>query len=668
MSRIVFTPSGLDAVVDDGTTVLDAARKLGVDLDSVCGGRGICGRCQVTPSVGSFPKWGIEARVESLTPRGQDEIDYRGKRALVEGNRLGCMAKVCGDVVIDVPAMSQVHKQIVRKDLNLGEIVIDPHFALYYVSVQQSTLGDGVTAIEEIRNAVASQHKLAVPTVANHVLAHVHRAIDKGDGGATVAIKRGTPGEIVAVWPGFVDTAYGIAVDVGSTTVAGHLIDLTTGEVVASAGVMNPQIRFGEDLMSRVSYVMMNPGGDKELTSAIRTSLRTLASDLCAKGSIDKMNVLEIVLVGNPIMHHILLGIDPTPLGAAPFVLATDESVSGDARELDLDLPNASYYVGPCIAGHVGADTAAAILAEGPHRGSSMQLLIDIGTNAEIVLGDSTRQFAASSPTGPAFEGAQLSSGQRATAGAIEKVRIDPVTLEPRFKVIGIAPWSNEEGFAEALVDTPITGVCGSGIIEVIAEMYLTGIISQDGVIQGSLAERTARVVADDRTHSYVLYEHGDVRLLITQNDIRAIQLAKAALRAGIDLLVEHAGSPSVTDIRLAGAFGAHIDPVYAMVLGLVPDCPVAGVRSVGNAAGVGAAKSLLSLTERREMESTVRTVTKIETATEPRFQELFVAAMAFPHATASAPNLETVVTLPPRIASSGGDASREGRRRRRSS
>jgi len=668
MSRIVFTPSGLDAEVADGTSVLDAARKLGVDLDSVCGGRGICGRCQVTPSVGSFPKWGIEARVESLTPPGQDEIDYRGKRPLVEGNRLGCMAKVCGDVVIDVPAMSQVHKQIVRKDLDLGEIVVDPNFSLYYVSVQQSTLGDGVTAIEELRSAVAKQHHLAEPTVANHVLSTVHRAIDKGDGGATVAIRRGTPGEIVAVWPGFVDTAFGIAVDVGSTTVAGHLIDLTTGEVVASAGVMNPQIRFGEDLMSRVSYVMMNPGGDKELTSAIRTSLNSLALELCSKAKIATSDVLEIVLVGNPIMHHILLGIDPTPLGAAPFVLATDEAVSGSARELNLDLPNASYYVGPCIAGHVGADTAGAILAEGPHRGSSMQLLIDVGTNAEIVLGDSTRQFAASSPTGPAFEGAQLSSGQRATAGAIEKVRIDKETLEPRFKVIGIGPWSDEPGFDDALADTPITGVCGSGIIEVIAEMYLTGIISQDGVIQGSLAAKTPRVVADERTHSYVLYEHGDTRLLITQNDIRAIQLAKAALRAGIDLLVEHAGNPSVTDIRLAGAFGAHIDPVYAMVLGLVPDCPVAGVRSVGNAAGVGAAKALLSLAQRREMETAVRKVTKIETATEPRFQELFVAAMAFPHATAEAPNLATVVTLPPRIESSGGDASREGRRRRRSS
>jgi uncharacterized 2Fe-2S/4Fe-4S cluster protein (DUF4445 family) len=487
----------------------------------------------------------------------------------------------------------------------------------------------------------------------------LHRAIDKGDGGATVAMRVGG-NEIVAAWPGFVDTAFGVAIDIGSTTVAGHLIDLTSGEVLASAGVMNPQIRFGEDLMSRVSYVMMNPGGDSELTAVIRQAVNALVDDLVAKAKVGIDRVLEVVMVGNPIMHHILLGIDPTPLGAAPFVLATDEAVSGRGSIIGLRAPNADFYVGPCIAGHVGADTAGAILAEGPHRGEAMQLLVDVGTNAEIVLGNSVRQFAASSPTGPAFEGAQLSSGQRATAGAIEKVRIDRATYEPRFKVIGIEQWSDEPGFAEALVDTPITGVCGSGIIEVIAEMYLAGIISQDGVIQGSLA--TPRIVEDERTHSYVLYEYGDTRLLITQNDIRAIQLAKAALRAGIDLLVEHAGSPPVSDIRLAGAFGAHIDPTYAMVLGLIPDCPVDGVRSVGNAAGVGAAKALLSRSQRREMEDAARGVVKIETATEPRFQELFVNAMAFPHATAATPNLATLVALPPRM-----EASTEGRRRRRS-
>lgn len=669
MNRVVFTPSGLDGNFEDGTTVLDAARKLGVDIDSVCGGRGICGRCQITPSIGNFSKWGIDAKSEALSAPGEVEIDYHGNRPLVEGNRLGCTAKICGDAVIDIPATSQVHRQIVRKDLDLGAIVVDPLFSLYYVGVSPSLLGEDVTASRELRNAVAQQHNIAVPAITTHALQQVNLAIDKGDGGATVAVRHSSsasePGCIVAAWPGFVGAMYGIAVDIGSTTVAGHLCDLTSGEVLSSAGVMNPQIRFGEDLMSRVSYVMMNKGGEKELTFAIRNALNLLVVELAEKANVSADKILEIVMVGNPIMHHILLGIDPTPLGAAPFVLATDEATSGEAIELDIKLPNARFYVGPCIAGHVGADTAGAILSEGPHRGTDMQLLIDVGTNAEIVLGDNTRQFAASSPTGPAFEGAQLSCGQRATAGAIEKVRIDRATLEPRFKVIGIEQWSDEQGFAEAAEETPITGVCGSGIIEVIAEMYLSGIISQDGVIQGSLVGATPRIIGDDRTFSYVLYEHGDIRLLITQNDIRAIQLAKAALRAGIDLLVEHAGSPQVTDIRLAGAFGAHIDPTYAMVLGLVPDCPLPGVRSVGNAAGAGAVKALLSNSQRKEMEAAVRKVVKIETATEPRFQDLFVAAMAFPHASAPTPYLAEIITLPPRV-EGGADGSGGGQRRRR--
>jgi uncharacterized 2Fe-2S/4Fe-4S cluster protein (DUF4445 family) len=669
MNRVVFTPSGLDGNFEDGTTVLDAARKLGVDIDSVCGGRGICGRCQITPSIGNFSKWGIDAKPEALSAPGEVEIDYHGNRPLAEGNRLGCTAKICGDAVIDIPATSQVHRQIVRKDLDLGAIVVDPLFSLYYVGVSPSLLGEDVTASRELRNAVAQQHNIAVPAITTHALQQVNLAIDKGDGGATVAVRHSSsasePGCIVAAWPGFVGAMYGIAVDIGSTTVAGHLCDLTSGEVLSSAGVMNPQIRFGEDLMSRVSYVMMNKGGEKELTFAIRNALNLLVVELAEKANVSADKILEIVMVGNPIMHHILLGIDPTPLGAAPFVLATDEATSGEAIELDIKLPNARFYVGPCIAGHVGADTAGAILSEGPHRGTDMQLLIDVGTNAEIVLGDNTRQFAASSPTGPAFEGAQLSCGQRATAGAIEKVRIDRATLEPRFKVIGIEQWSDEQGFAEAAEETPITGVCGSGIIEVIAEMYLSGIISQDGVIQGSLVGATPRIIGDDRTFSYVLYEHGDIRLLITQNDIRAIQLAKAALRAGIDLLVEHAGSPQVTDIRLAGAFGAHIDPTYAMVLGLVPDCPLPGVRSVGNAAGAGAVKALLSNSQRKEMEAAVRKVVKIETATEPRFQDLFVAAMAFPHASAPTPYLAEIITLPPRV-EGASDGSGGGQRRRR--
>ncbi len=400
-----------------------------------------------------------------------------------------------------MPAASQIHRQVVRKDLDLAAIVVDPAFRLYYVEVPAARLGAVESASRALQEAVAGQHGLDGPRRARPVAAAVaappaRRRRGPRDGRRARAARRVLQ-RIVAVWPGYVDAAFGIAVDIGSTTIAGHLCDLGTGEVLASAGRMNPQIRFGEDLMSRVSYVMMNPGGERELTAVVRRALDELAGELVEAAGTRRDLVLDVVLVGNPIMHHIALGIDPTPLGQAPFVLATDEAVTCRASDLDLDLPNAVVYAGPCIAGHVGADTAAAILAEGPHRGEAMQLLVDVGTNAEIVLGDRTRVFAASSPTGPAFEGAQISCGQRATAGAIERVRIDQDTLEPQIGVIGGG--------------TRVTGVCGSGIIDAIAEMVTAGIIDADGTIRGEMASRTPRVVADGRTFAYVL--HDDPRL-----------------------------------------------------------------------------------------------------------------------------------------------------------
>ncbi|CAN5518843.1 ASKHA domain-containing protein [soil metagenome] len=651
--RVVFTPSGLSDDVVTGTTVLDAARRLGVDLDSVCGGRGICGRCQVTPSVGSFAKWQLTSDVHALSEPGDVEQKYHGSRPLAVGNRLGCAAAIVGDVVVDVPASSQVHRQIVRKDLDMGAVVVDPLVALLYVELATAELGDDVASVaDQVLDALGDQHGVIATLVAPVVLRSAQRCLARGEGTITVAVR---DERVVAVWAGFFDGAVGVAVDVGSTTIAGHLCDLSSGEVLASAGRMNPQIRFGEDLMSRVSYVMMNPGGDQHLTAAVRSALDELVGELAEMADCDRAAILEVVIVGNPIMHHLVLGIDPTPLGQAPFVLATDRPVTGPAADLGIDAPFASFYVGPCIAGHVGADTAAAVLAEGPHRGERMQLLVDVGTNAEIVLGDRERQFAASSPTGPAFEGAQISCGQRATTGAIERVAIDPITLEARVKVIGSDAWSDEAGFAATVACSGVTGVCGSGIIDAVAEMYLAGVIDPDGTILGANAARSPRVVADGRTFRYVLYAAGDVELSITQNDVRAIQLAKAALRAGIDLLVERAGSPAVDDIRLAGAFGAHIDPLPALVLGFVPDCALSGARAFGNAAGAGAVQALLSREKRTEMETAVREVVKVETATEPRFQELFVAAMAFPHATAPSPQLAQLVTLPERVAPIAG-------------
>jgi uncharacterized 2Fe-2S/4Fe-4S cluster protein (DUF4445 family) len=453
-----------------------------------------------------------------------------------------------------------------------------------------------------------------------------------------------------------------VAIDVGSTTIAGHLADLGSGAVRASAGVMNPQIRFGEDLMSRVSYAMLHEGGARDMTRAVREALDGLVAGLIDTAGVDRDDVLELVLVGNPVMHHLVLGIDPTPLGSAPFALATDRAVRTTAADLGLGLrPGARVYVLPCIAGHVGADTAGVILADEPHLAEPVRLLVDVGTNAEIVLGNRDRLLAASSPTGPAFEGAQISAGQRAAPGAIERVRIDPISLEPRFRVIGCDAWSDDPRFAEASAGVGVTGICGSGIIEAVAELFLAGVVTPDGVIDGTLADRTPRIIAQGRTFAYRLHD-GQPGISVTQDDVRAIQLAKAALYAGARLLMDHLGVNAVDEIRLAGAFGSHIDVRHAMILGLVPDCDLDRVSSVGNAAGTGALIALLSKASRAEIEAVVRRVEKIETAVEPRFQEHFVEALAIPHRSAPSPNLARAVALPARPSPA---ARRDGGRRR---
>ena len=654
---VVFTPSGRRGRFEHGTTVLEAARRLGVDLDSVCGGRGICGRCQIEVSEGEHAKHGIVSSPAHLTPAGELEARYAAERGLAASRRLGCTACVTGDLVVDVPPESQLYRQVVRKEADAHPIELDPVVRLYYVQLADAELGESIGDLRRLKAALASDWELEGLEADAQVLTELQPALRNGASAVTVAVHDGRT--ITAVWPGLHDRAFGIAFDIGSTTVAGHLCDLLTGDVLASAGEMNPQIRFGEDLMSRVSYVMLNAGSERELTRAVRGCLAKLTAELARAVEIDRREILEVTLVGNPIMHHLLLGIDPTPLGAAPFSLAVDEAVRIPARDIGIPVhPGARAYILPCIAGHVGADTAGVLLSEAPYLGDEVNLIVDVGTNAEIVLGNRDRLLAASSPTGPAFEGAQISSGQRAAPGAVERVRIDPETLEPRLRVIGNDAWSDEAGFAEVQV----TGVCGSGIIEAIAELHLAGVLTTDGTIDGALAERSSRVVPDGRTFSYVLWR-GEPELVITQNDVRQIQLAKAALHAGCALLMEHYGIERVDRIRLAGAFGTHIDPVHALVLGLVPDCDPERVTAAGNAAGTGARIALLNRGARAEIEDVVRRVEKIETAVEPRFQEHFVNAMAIPHDVDPYARLAGAVRLPERRAAK---TERPPRRRER--
>jgi uncharacterized 2Fe-2S/4Fe-4S cluster protein (DUF4445 family) len=667
MVKVVFTPSGRRGSFPVNTPLLHAARILGVDIDSVCGGRGLCGRCQIVCAQGSFAKHQIESQSSHLSPLCATEVKYGERKApLVNGRRLSCHTLLLDDVVIDVPPESQVHRQIVRKEAEYKDIELDPATRLYYVQVEEPDMHVPKGDLQRLIETLQQDWQLPNLGCDSHLLKTLQPALTEGKRGISVAVHKNQ--QIIALWPGFRDRAYGVAVDVGSTTIAAHLCDLSSGEVLASASLMNPQIRFGEDLMSRVSYVMMHPEGAGEMTTVIREALNQLFAEVARQIDAGVEDIVEITLVANPVMHHILLGISPVELGGAPFALTTDAAVEVPATEMGLTINQGGrLYILPCIAGHVGADTAGVILAEEPQNQDSMTLLVDVGTNAEIVLGNRHRLLACSSPTGPAFEGAQISCGQRAAAGAIERVRIDPQTLQPRFKVIGSDLWSDEDGFAEAIVGHGVTGICGSGIIEVVAEMYLAGIVTVDGIIDGELSSRTERVIQNDRTWSYVLHspENDEAPIVVTQNDIRQIQLAKAALYAGVKLLMDHIGTETVERIRLAGAFGSHINVQHAMVLGLIPDAVLEQVSSAGNAAGTGARIALLNLQSRDTIENLVNNIEKIETAMESKFQDYFVDAMAFPNKTDPFPNLFNVISRPePKILAENTAGGRKRRRR----
>ena len=645
-ARIVFTPSGKRGTFALGTPVLDAARSLGVDVDSVCGGRGLCGRCKVTFTEGDFAKHAISSRVEHLSPVGEVETRFGERLTPLKHNcRLSCQALIQGDLVIDVPAESQVHRQVIRKSAEHRDITLDTGVHLYYVEVEEADMHEPSGDVQRLLLALSSHWQLGDLECDSALLPDLQSTLRAGKWRVTVAVYRQS--RVIAIWPGFKRDGYGLAIDIGSTTIAAHLCNLTSGKVVATGGIMNPQIRFGEDLMSRVSYVMMHPEGATELTETVRQGINELIHEVSREGDIEPDDIVEVTVVGNPIMHHLFLGISPVELGSAPFALATDAALNLTAVELDLQTnKGAAVYVLPCIAGHVGADAAAMILAEEPHLLDEISLLVDIGTNAEIVLGNRDRLLACSSPTGPAFEGAQISCGQRAAPGAIERVRIDRQTLEVRFCVIGSELWSDDPGFEASIQTSGVTGICGSGIIEAVAEMYLSGVISGDGVVDGSLAEHCKRLIPNDRTWSFLLHD-GKQRIVVTQNDVRQIQLAKAALYAGVKLLLDRAGIERVDRIRLAGAFGSHIDTKYAMVLGLIPDCDLDKVESAGNAAGTGARIALLNVAARREIESVVRRIEKIETAVEQKFQEYFVNAMAIPNKVDCFPELARVVNMP---------------------
>jgi len=653
---LVVLPSGQRGQVALGSNLLEAARQLGVELESICAGRQTCGKCQVIVESGAFAKHGITSAEGHLSPVGEAERACCREQG-IEGRRLACAARILGDLVLSVPEESQARKQIVAKAATERVIEVDPAVRQVYVEVAPAGLEDGRSDWSRLRLALLEQWGLTDLEIDLTALRALQPALRQGRQALTVSLWHDRV--VLRVQPGYAERVCGLAIDVGSTTVVVHLCDLRTGAVLSTQSAMNPQVRYGEDLMSRVSYAMTEPQGTERMHRAILRTLNELAASAAGAAGIELDDVLDVVLVGNPVMHHVLLGIDPVELGAAPFTLATSEALDLRASEAGLHLnPAARLHVLPCIAGHVGADHIAALLAEAPHMQDEVALLIDVGTNAELSLGGRQRMACASSPTGPAFEGAQITHGQRAAPGAIERVRIDRATLEPRWRVIGEQDWIGPGSPDELPASARASGICGSGIIEAVAEMFLAGVLTADGRFSEQAAARSKRVRQQPggRVSEYVLVDAersaSGRPIVVTQNDVRAIQLAKGALYAGARLLMMALGVHQVDRILLAGAFGSYIDPLHAMVLGMIPDCDLTRVHAVGNAAGDGARIALLNVQQRREAIRLAGWVEHVQTATAADFQDEFVAAMALPHARDSFPHLQE--HLPPDLGAPG--------------
>ncbi len=639
---IIFQPSGRRGQVPEGTTILDAARRLGVGVEAVCGEQLVCGKCRVKVMEGNFPKEGITSSMSHLSGLDDKEIKVLKRKDSEEHLRLACSTKILGDVLVFVPEASRTGKQVVSKAAGVIKVKLKPAVKKYYVELPVPALGDPLGDFERVENALAKQHKLKRLSIDYRALQKLPDVVRKGEWKITVTVWN--KAEIIRVEPGKVETNIGLAVDVGTTTVAGYLTDLNTGNVLITESMMNPQVRFGEDVMSRITYCMLNEvSGLKELQNTIIEGLNTIAKQAAEKAGFTAEDISEMTLVGNTAMHHILLGINPEFTGVAPFTPALHRSVDVKADRFGIRiLPSGNVHVLPIEAGFVGADNVGCLLADAPHKREEMTLLIDIGTNGELVLGNKEKLISCSCATGPALEGAQIEFGMRAAPGAIERVKIAPETLEATYKVIGNASWSDGK------LNMQAKGICGSAIIDVIAEMFKAGILKKNGQIDMAIKSPRIRKSAKGMPEYVLAWKQEtsvDQDIVVNQQDVRAIQLAKGALYSGCLIMMRKLGVAGFDRLAIAGAFGSHIDKEEAMVIGMIPDCDLKKVEYIGNAAGDGARIALLNVDKRKEANDVARRVEYVELALEEDFNDRFGEAMQFPHMFDAFPHIEGLLT-----------------------
>jgi len=596
--KIIFQPSGRRGTFPYKTNLLTAALELGDPIESLCGGKGSCGKCMVF----------INKGIENISELTDIEKQILTEQEISQHYRLACMTKAIGDVEVTVPEESRRKEQVILTEGRKTDFTIEPTVKKYFLTIPLPSLEDLLADQERLAKTLAQTHGLKDLTIDYPVVKRLPKLLRENKG--KIAVTVWNDKEIIDIESDNASKSYGLAIDIGTTTVVIYLLELDTGNLIGIESMTNPQVAFGEDVISRISYVMNNLDGLQRLGDIILTGINSLIEQLTKKHKIDYNQIAEVTIVGNSVMHHLFLKITPEFIGRSPFVPVTHNSMTLKARDVGI------------------ADNVGVLIATEIFKSPKVSLVIDIGTNGEIVLGNNEKLFSVSTAAGPALEGAHIKFGMRAAAGAIERVKIDE-TFEPKYKTIG---------------DEKPRGICGSGIIDIIAELFRVGIIEKNGRFADI---DTPRLLRTNKVNEYVLEWASEAAInsdiVITQKDVREVQLAKGAMYAGAIILMNKFGCTKLDRIMLAGAFGNYIDKKSAMLIGLYPDCDLENVVSVGNAAGEGAIMALLSKEKRKEATRIARSVEYIELTLEEDFEPEFINAMYFPHMNDDFPHLKKI-------------------------
>ena len=602
MYNVQFEPIGRKVAYNRPLTILEAAQEAGVEILALCGGLGACGRCRV------------KVQGDGLSPLSDREKDVLSPDEIAAGYRLACRALLGSDVTVYIPEMSRPREQRLQTSGREEPVTCCPLVRKFLLDLPAPTLEDTRADLTRIGDALAEDHGIALADVDLGLLPAIGPLLRDAGWRVTVSLY---DDELIRVEPGDrTGCVCGVAVDLGSTKIAAYLVDLKTGATIEARGMMNPQIAYGEDIMSRITTAARHTDGARRLQEAVVEAIDRLIRSLCQDNGLCPSDVLEIALVGNTAMHHLLLGLPTGQLAASPFVPAVARPLRVKARDLGLPAaPGAAVYCPPPIAGFVGSDHLAMVLASRLHRKAGTWLGIDIGTNTEISLKSGGRITAVSCASGPAFEGAAVCWGMKAAPGAIERVWIDPRSQEVQFSTIG--------------GQSPV-GICGSGILDCVAGMLGAGMLNARGQMQAGA--RGVRIGADGLPELALAEDATGGAITVTQRDVERIQLAKGAIRSGIEVLMDAAGvaAPEIDGIILAGAFGTFIDPLSAVRIGMLPAVDVERIVQVGNAAGIGAKEVLVSDEQRRAAESLATSIEYLELTVYPRYSRFFAHALRF--------------------------------------